>query len=201
MTRIKYSTWVHFVDLCDLPIRPELRETYDAAGEYQAECLAAMWHYASANVRATNNPLGLSTAGSFFGFATFASNVDAVQEWLQRESYRLYDPATGTTTSKLTAGILAHDSQPDSEPEPLPERVTQPTQYDLRNWFCSNRLLKYDDGVFELWREIHIPYNLFPELVRITEDERGRIHHFESGLKIMSTPDSTGVMYFDKDSV
>lgn len=199
MAQIKFSTWVHFVDLCDLPIREELRETYDAAGDFQAECLACMWHYASAKIHAPHNPLGIANDGSFFGLSTFESNVAAVKKWLDRQGWKLYDPVTGTMTSKLTVGILDHDAQPEPEAEPLPERNTQPTRYDLRNWFCSNRLLKYDDAVFDLWRAICIPTNLFPELVRITEDERGRIHHFESGLKIMSTPDATGVMYFDKE--
>jgi len=199
MSDITFSTWVHFVDLCGLPVRDELRETYDAASPYQAECLAAMWHAAMQTPPAPTqkNPFGLHNEGSFYGLSTFSSYVAAVQEWLRRGIYHHYTP-TGTAPNligSLTMKILEHDALPVPDPPPPPERVTQPTEYDLRNWFCSNKLLKYDERVYAVWVTLCTPDNLFPELVRITEDERGLLHHFENGIKIIATPDTVGRMY------
>lgn len=205
MSDIQFSTWVHFVDLCALPIRAELRETYDAASPYQAECIAAMWHH-SAMMRPNtpdtgHNPFGIANEGSFYGLSTFPDYVTAVQVWKERGSWRYYEYREGldTQVGQLTKAVLEHDAIPAPEPEPLPERVTQPTQYDLRNWFCSNKTLRYDERVFAQWKAMCRENNLFPELIRVTEDERGQLHHFESGLKIIATPETTGAMYFDKD--
>lgn len=205
MSDIQFSTWTHFVDICDLPIKVELRETYEAASPYQAECLAAMWHMAavrlsSDEILANKNPLGVQTEGSFYGLASYATYEACIREWLSQYSYNLYAPSDKRNeVGNFTKAILEFDALPVEAPEPFPARVTQPMETDLRRWFCSNTRLEYDERVFCHWREIASAHSLFPELLRISEDERGSIYHFESGLKIMCTDTSTGVMYFDKE--
>lgn len=205
MSDIQFSTWAHFIGLCELPVAVELRETYDAASPYQAECLAAMWHYAAIGagsdaIQANKNPLGVQTDGSFFGLAKFETYAECIKYWLGKYTYNLYAPDDDPKrVGHFTKAILEYDATPPPPAEPLPERLTQPMETDLRRWFCSNNRLEYDERVYVAWRYIATNHNLFPELLRISEDERGSIYHFESGLKIICADTDTGVMYCNKD--
>lgn len=164
-----------------------------------------MWHYmaigaASADIQAKKNPLGVQTEGSFYGLASFETYTDCIRAWLAQYTYNLYAASANPKhVGHFTAAILEFDATPAPAPEPPPDRVTQPMESDLRRWFCQNSRLDYDERVFATWRDISTAHNLFPELLRISEDERGSIYHFETGLKIMCTDALVGVMYFDKD--
>lgn len=207
MADIQFDTWELLITKYNIPLREELRAVYDASSPFQAESLAAMLFSVSnypdlETLDKHNNFYGLHNEGSFYGLTYYSDCVTATEDWMARCEYQRWVPSAATQpndVAQTTASLILFDQRERAEPEPVPEDVAQPMETDLRFWFCSNTSLEVENDVYLIWKGICQLTNRYPELTKVTEDKRGRVFHFENGLKIFMFGDRSGVMNHNKD--
>ena len=204
MSSIKFTTWTHFIEnVIEVPFNDEILDTYEAAGDYSLECLVELWarsFLASDFVDlAKKNPFGLQSEGSFYGWLRFPTWTAAVLEWRKRRGDWHYQWEHGQkpTLDSLYEAVVRYDTTPLPDPEPIPDRLSQPMHSDLVRWYGPVQPFSPEHPVCHLWMLNASSTLRFPALVDITETDRGEIYNFSDGLRILHTDTFTEIMYID----
>ena len=203
MSRIKFTTWTHFIEnVIQLPFDDEMEDTYEATGDYSLECLVELWArsmMAGFVDLSKKNPFGFESTGSFYGKLRFPTWTAAIEEWRKRRGdwHYQWELRQKPTLDELYEAVVRVDTQPQPDPEPIPDRLSQPMQGDLARWYGPVQPFSIEHPVCHLWLLNASSTLRFPALLDVTETDRGEIYNFSDGLRILHTDTFTEIMYID----